>query len=124
MKTKEKVLTTLEVADLYYELSEKGEFDRILTDLYDQNIRSVEPEHSNWQSVQGIGKVKEKAEQWHSMIEVMHGGYTNKPQVAGNFFTCVMGMDATLKDKQRLKMDEVAVFEVQNGRIVLEQFFF
>jgi ketosteroid isomerase-like protein len=124
MKTKEKVMTTKEVADLYYELSENGAFDRIVDDLYDENVRSVEPENSSWQSVQGIAGVREKAAQWHSMIEEMHGGYTNKPQVAGNFFTCTMGMDATLKDNQRLKMDEVAVFEVRNGKIVLEQFFF
>ena len=47
-----------------------------------------------------------------------------KPQVAGNFFVCIMGMDVTIKGQPRMKMDEVAVYEVKDGKIVLEQFFF
>jgi len=54
----------------------------------------------------------------------VHGGYTNAPQVAGNFFSCVMGMDVTLKGQPRMKLDEIAVYEVRDGKIVLEQFFF
>ncbi len=58
------------------------------------------------------------------MVEEMHSGYSTPPIVAGNFFTCTMGMDITLKGQPRMKMDEVAVYEVKEGKIVLEQFFF
>ena len=54
----------------------------------------------------------------------MHGGYTGKPEVAGNFFCLTMGMDVTIKGQPRMKMDEVCVYEARDGKIVLEQFFF
>jgi limonene-1,2-epoxide hydrolase len=122
--TTEKTTTTQEVADRFYELAQQGKFDQIQDELYDENVRSVEPAHSNWQNVQGIDKIKEKAKQWQEMTEEMHGGYTGKPQVAGNFFSWVMGMDVTIKGQGRVKMDEIAVYEVKDGKIVLEHFFF
>ncbi|HEY4656380.1 MAG TPA: nuclear transport factor 2 family protein [Cyclobacteriaceae bacterium] len=124
MTTKVKTMTTQEVADRFYQLAQQGNFDQIQEELYDENVKSIEPAHSNWQNVQGLDKVKEKAKQWQDMTEEMHGGYTNKPQVAGNFFTCIMGMDVTIKGQGRMKMDEVAVYEVKDGKIVLEHFFF
>ena len=124
METIEKTMTTEEVANRFFALSQEGKFDQILDELYDENVRSVEPEGSDWQSVQGLGKVKEKAVQWQSIIEEMHGGYTNKPQTAGNYFVCTMGMDVTIKGQPRSKMDEVALYEVHDGKIILEQFFF
>ena len=54
----------------------------------------------------------------------MHGGFTGAPQVAGNYFSVAMGMDCTMKGAGRIKMDEIAVYEVKDGKIVKEQFFF
>ena len=124
MTTEEKVMTTEEVANRFYELAQEGKFDQIQDELYHEAVRSIEPSHSQWQNVEGLDKVKEKAQQWKSMTEEMHGGYTNQPQVAGNFFVCTMGMDVTVKDQPRMSMDEVAVYEVKDGKIVLEHFFF
>ena len=124
MTTKVKTMTTQEVADRFYQLAQQGNFDQIQEELYDENVKSIEPANSNWQNVQGLDKVREKAKQWQEMTEEMHGGYTNKPQVAGNFFTCIMGMDVTIKGQGRMKMDEVALYEVKDGKIVLEHFFF
>jgi len=124
MTTKTLVMTTQEVADRFYELAQQGNFDKIQDELFDEDAKSIEPSYSNWENVQGLDKIKEKAQKWQAMVEEMHGGYTNKPQVAGNFFVCIMGMDVTVKGQPRMKMDEVAVYEVKDGKIVLEQFFF
>jgi hypothetical protein len=35
-----------------------------------------------------------------------------------------MGVEATMKGQGRVKMDEVAVYEVKDGKIVKEQFFY
>ena len=117
-------MTTQEIADRFYELAQQGKFDEIQAELFDENVKSVEPAHSNWQTVEGLDKVQEKAKQWQASMEEMHGGYTNKPDVAGNFFVCTMGMDVTLKGQPRMKMDEVAVYEVKDGKIILEHFFY
>lgn len=117
-------MTTQEVADRFYALAEQGQFEQILGELYGQDCKSIEPAQSNWQTVEGLDKIIEKGAAWHDMIEEMHGGYTGAPIVAGNFFSCTMGMDVTIKGQGRVKMDEIAVYEVRDGKIVLEQFFF
>ncbi len=117
-------MSTQDVANRFYELAQQGQYDQIQSELYSQDAESIEPENSMWQNVKGLDKIKEKAEHWASMVEEMHGGHCGKPQVAGGFFTCTMGMDVTLKEHGRVKMDEVAVYEVKDGKIVLEQFFF
>ena len=76
------------------------------------------------QSVEGKEAIRKKGEMFNEMIEEMHGGYSREPQVAGNFFSVVMGMDVTMKGAGRMKMDEIAVYEVKDGKIVKEQFFF
>jgi hypothetical protein len=124
MNTIEKTMTTQEVADRFFALSEEGRFDLILDELYHENVKSVEPPGSTWKNVQGLDNVREKAKQWQGMTEEMHGGYTNKPQVAAKYFVCTMGMDVTMKGQPRMKMDEIALYEVREGKIVLEQFFF
>ncbi len=124
MTTAAKTMTTREVADRFYELAEQGNFEQILTDLYDERAKSIEPANSPWQNVDGLESIRAKGTQWQAMIHEMHGGYTNKPDVAGNYFVCTMGMDVTLKGQPRMKLDEVALYEVRNGKIVLEQFFF
>ena len=61
---------------------------------------------------------------WESQIQETHGGYCNEPQVAGKYFTCTMGADITMKGQGRIVMDEVALYEVIDGKIVSEQFFY
>jgi hypothetical protein len=117
-------MTTQEVANRFNELAQVGQFDVILTELFSQDAKSVEPAHSDWQSVQGLDKIIEKGKIWHDMTEEMHSGYTGAPIVAGNFFSCTMGMDVTIKGQGRMKMDEIAVYEVKDGKIISEQFFF
>ena len=58
------------------------------------------------------------------MAEEMHGGYSTTPVVAGFFFTLPMGTDVMMKGAGRVKMDEIAVYEVKEGKIIREQFFF
>jgi hypothetical protein len=117
-------MTTQQVADRFYELSEQNAFDQVQTELYSENAKSIEPAGGIFIDAIGMDAIREKGKQFGEMIEEMHGGYCSKPLVAGNFFTCTMGMDVTLKGQPRMKMDEVAVYEVKDGKIVLEQFFF
>jgi ketosteroid isomerase-like protein len=118
-------MTTQEVANRFYELSQQGAYDVIQTELYSNDAKSVEPAHATFiTNAAGIEAIKEKGRQFNAMIEEVHGGYCGVPVVAGNFFTCAMGMDLTMKGQPRMQMDEIAVYEVKDGKIVLEQFFF
>src|SRR5688572_23411404 len=125
MSTTTAVRTTQEVADRFNELAGKGDWSRIQDELYADNAVSIEPPQSQGlQTVEGKDAIKKKGEQFQEMTEERHGGYSNEPIVAGNFFAVAMGMDATMKGMGRMKMDEIAVYEVKDGKIVKEQFFF
>ncbi len=117
-------MTTQQVADKFYELSQLGAFDKIQTELYSRGAKSIEPAHAPFPNAEGIDAIIQKGKQFNETIAEMHGGYTSAPIVAGNFFSCTMGMDVTFKGQSRTKFDEVAVYEVKDGKIILEQFFF
>jgi hypothetical protein len=94
-----------------------------LTELFCQDAKSIKSEGAAFQTLEGLDAILAKGKQWHEMIEEMHGGYTTAPIVAGNFFACTMGMDVTVKGQPRAAMDEVAVYQVKDGKIISEQFF-
>ena len=125
MSTLEAVMTTQEVANRFHELSQSGQWDKIQEELFAENAKSIEHQDSpGMKSVEGIAAIKEKGKQFGEMVEEMHGGYTSAPVVGGRFFSVAMGMDVTYKGMGRQKMDEIALYEVKDGKIVREQFFY
>jgi hypothetical protein len=125
MSTKEAVRTTQEVADRLSELFKENKWNEAQEELFSEDAESIEPHHAQGlQTVKGLDNIKKKGEQFNSMVEEMHGGYVGEPIVAGNFIAVAMGMDVTFKGMGRNKMDEIAVYEVRDGKIVKEQFFY
>jgi len=121
----EQTKTTTEVAARFNELAKEGKYDQIQDELYADNAVSIEPPTSpGMQSVQSLVAIKEKGKQFNEMVEEMHDGYSTEPVVAGNHFSVAIGMDVTMKGQGRSRMDEIAVYEVKEGKIVKEQFFF
>lgn len=121
----EQVSATHAVASRFNELAQTGQWDKIQDELYATNAVSIEPPGApGLVSVEGLAAIKTKGQQFQAMVEEMHGGYCTEPVVAGNHFSVAMGMDVTMKGAGRMKMDEIAVYEVKEGKIVKEQFFF
>ncbi|AYD48458.1 nuclear transport factor 2 family protein [Arachidicoccus soli] len=116
-------MTTQEIADRFYVLAQEGKFDEIQDELYAQDVKSIEPEGSPWPAVQGMEAIKEKSVQFNEMVEEMYSGFTDKPIVSGNTFACRMGFDAKMKGRERGMMEEIALYQVKDGKIVSEQFF-
>ena len=121
----EQTKTTTEVAARFNELAKEGKYDQIQDELYADNAVSVEPPTSpGMQSVEGLAAIKEKGKQFNEMVEEMHDGYATDPVVAGNHFSVAMGMDVTMKGQGRSRMDEIAIYEVKDGKMIKEQFFY
>lgn len=127
MSTQEAVITTQEVAARFNELSQTGQYGKIQDELYAENAVSIEPEKAlamGMRNAEGLDDIRKKGDTFNSMVEEMHGGYCTEPVLAGNHFSVAMGMDVTMKGVGRTKMDEIAVYEVKDGKITKEQFFF
>jgi ketosteroid isomerase-like protein len=120
-----KIMTTQEVANRFNELAASGNWNAIQDELYADDAVSIEPAQSQGlQTVSGKDAIMQKGVQFQEMVEAMHGGYSKDPVVAGNHFSVAMGMDVTMKGMGRMQMDEIAVYEVKDGKIVKEQFFY
>jgi hypothetical protein len=119
-------MSTQEIANRFYELAQQGQWNDILDKYFSEDASSTEPAHAQGfpTKVQGMENIKAKGKQWAEMVEEAHGGFCKEPQVGGNFFACAMGMDVTLKGQGRQQMDEIALYEVKDGKIISEQFFY
>lgn len=117
-------MTTQEVADKLVGYCKQGQFAEAIADLYGENIVSIEPDGAPTKEVKGLEAVKQKTEQFNNMVEAMHGMEISGPLVADKFFTCAMKMDITFKGAPRSTMEEICLYQVENGKIVREEFFF
>jgi len=116
-------MTTQEIATKFYDYMQQGAFDKIYSELYSENATSEEVAGSDWPKANGMKEIYEKGKKWNESIKEMHGGTTEKPIVGGNYFSCRMTMDFTPKTGQRIKMDELGLYKVKDGKIIEEQFF-
>ena len=57
-------------------------------------------------------------------IEAAHRRYTTQPILASNHFAVGRKVDITVQGYGRIKIDEIMLYEVKDGQIVLEQFFY
>jgi hypothetical protein len=125
MPTLEAVMTTKEVAARLSQLFKEYKWKEAQEELFSPDAESVEPAHSpGLQTVKGLDAIKKKGEEFDSMVEEMHGGWVGEPIVGGNHIAIAMGMDVTMKGAGRMQMDEICLYEVKDGKIVKEQFFY
>ena len=120
-------MNTEQVANRLVELCRRGEFQQAQSELYAQDAVSVEPEGAPGGALgnaRGLDAIREKGKAFDQTYETIHGITVSDPLVAGEFFSIVMGLDATWKQGGRYAMEEICVYRVRDGKIVLEQFFY
>jgi hypothetical protein len=119
-------MTTQEVANRYYELIKMHKYEQIQNELYAPDAVSIEPENdSNLPLVvTGIEDLRKKEGLFFSQVEEMHGGNMSEVIVSTFFFSMMTGMDVTMRGKKRKIKEQICIFEVRNGKIIKEQFFY
>lgn len=118
-------MTTAEIADRLAELCRKGEFQTAQKELYSRDVISVEPEDVPGfdRETKGADAVLEKIRQFESNVEESFGNKVSQPIVAGNAFAFTLDMDIKMKGRDRDTMSEVCVYEVKDGKIASERFY-
>lgn len=119
-------MSTQEVANKWAEYCRTGQTDKAYAELYANNCVSIEMKGAQGfpERAEGMEAIAQKGQQWSEMIETFHGMEIEGPMVAGNYFTATMKMDITMKGMPRRVDEEVAVYQVEDGKIVQEQFFY
>ena len=118
-------MNTQEVAKRWQEMCQNGQNLECINELYAENVVSREmPGVPYGEVLEGKQNVFNKSKEWLENVVEFHGGEISDPVVAENHFTSKMKFDVTFKDRGRQQMEEVCVFEVQDGKITNEQFFY
>ena len=119
-----KTMTTREVADRLVELCRKGLILEAQEELFADDVTSHEPVNSQIPPAIGKEAVLAKGKQFASLIEERRSGSFEDPIIAGEYFSFVCKLDATLKGVGKVVWDEICVFGVKNGKVISEQFFY
>lgn len=116
-------MTTEQVAKNLVSWFNDGQEERCYQELYSPNIVSIEPGGENPVS-NGMEEVVKKGEWWRDNWET-HSSKVSNPIVADNWFSVRFEMDTTHKPSgHRSQIAELGIFQVQDGKIVKEQFFY
>lgn len=116
-------MATSDVAEGLVGLCKTGAFREAIEKYYGDDIVSVEP-MGEPAEVRGLSAVLAKADWWDKSFEI-HGVEVEGPYTNGEYFAVRFKLDATNKmSGERNSMDEIALYEVKDGKIVHERFLY
>ena len=118
------IMTIQEIANRLVELCRKGDFEKAQQELYGSDVISTEPFATPEfeKETKGLKAVITKGKVFTSMVQEMHNLAVSQPLFADNSFAISMTMDVTMKGKERMRMTELCVYEVKDGKIISEIF--
>ena len=117
-------MNTNELAHDFAAMLKNNQSDQAAAKFNADNIVSYEAMDGPMSVCQGKEAVQKKSEWWAANHEV-HNFTTEGPFVNGDQFALRFHVDVTAKESgKRIKMDEIGLYHVENGKIVSERFFF
>jgi hypothetical protein len=118
-------MSTQQIASRLAELCNQGKFEAAQKELFAEDAVSIEQAATADfpKETKGLRAILEKGHKWEANVEQVHSGSASKPLIAGNAFALTLALDVTMKGRGRMKLEEVCVYEVKDGKIASEQFF-
>ncbi|MEM1120973.1 MAG: nuclear transport factor 2 family protein, partial [Bacteroidota bacterium] len=112
-----------EIAHKIVELCRKGDYEAAYKDYFSPDAVSIECD-PRIPDAKGLDAMFAKGGEWAKTTEV-HGAELEGPLVAGSYFSIVFKMDTTDKATGvRSTMEEVALYQVKDGKVINESFFY
>jgi hypothetical protein len=99
-------------------------YEKAYKTYFSPELTSAEPMGVPDREAKGKDAVAKKGMEWHTMMET-HGVTVSEPLVTATHFVLKMSFDVTHKPSgQRMMMEELAVYTVEQGIIIREEFFY
>jgi hypothetical protein len=118
-------LTIQEIVARYEELAKKEKWLEIQDEFFAGNVTSTDPKHSLYFGyAEGKAAVRKKGDDFIKKITDFHGAYTTPAIIGGSHFAVGRGVDITVEGFGRIKIDQIMLYEVKDGKIISEQFFY
>ena len=125
MTTNTTALTNAQIAARFNELAQQEKWFEIQDELFSEDVKSIDPPNSPYFGYsEGKDSVRKKGKDWVKRIEAAHKLYTTAPVVAGNHFAVGREVDITVNGHGRIRINQIMLYEVKDGRIISEQFFY
>ena len=120
-----KAMTTQDVASRFNELAQQEKWFDLQDELFADNVKSIDPPNSPYFGyAEGKVAVQQKGKNFVSRITDIHQKFTTEPVVGGNHFAVGREVDITVEGHGRIQINEIMLYEVKNGKIISEQFFY
>ncbi|WP_160114766.1 SnoaL-like domain-containing protein [Aquimarina sp. AU474] len=113
-----------EIANSLVDLLRQKKFLDAQVQLFTIDAISLEPELYKQRSVFGLDAMIIKEKRFLSNIKKWNHFTISEPLLSLDHFTIHMITDVTLKNEERIHIDEIIVYEVESGKIIKEQFFY
>jgi ketosteroid isomerase-like protein len=117
-------MDTAAIANDFVKMCQAGNMDGAGEKYWSPDIISIEPMPGDMQEAKGLDAVNAKGEWWYTNHEI-HSVKVSGPYVSGDQFIVRFEMDITAKATgTRMQMDEVGIYDLKDGKIVRESFFY
>jgi hypothetical protein len=118
-------MTTQDVATRLVDLCRNGKVEEAKEELFAPGIISIEPyEGLLPKEAKVMDAIRKKAELFVSKVEDFYGSTISEPVVAGDYFSLAWNTDLQMKGEARKTNSELCVYNVKDGKIVSEEFFY
>ncbi len=119
------MMTTKEVANKLVAMCREGKVEEAKLEFFTEETVSTEPKEGLLpKETKGLKAIQDKATLFISHVAEFYGSTITEPVVAGDFFSIGWDTDLQMKGEKRQSMNELCVYEVKEGKIVSERFFY
>lgn len=118
-------MTTEEIANRLITYCRKCDWEGAQKELYANDAKSIEPYATPEfeKETTGLDAIIAKGHKFNTLVEKMHSIEVSEPLVAEKSFVFTITMDMTMKGYGRMKMPELCVYKVKDGKVISEEFF-
>lgn len=117
-------MTTITIANKLVELLREKKILEAQQQLFATDAINQEPDMYKEKSVAGLEAMIQKEKRFLLYIKKWNHFEVSEPLVSKDHFSIRMITDVTMVNNDNVVIDEVVVYEVREGKIVKEQFFY
>ncbi len=119
-------MTNQQIATRLHELVQQGAYNTAYDELFSPDAKAIEPPLAGMGlgEVQGIAAVKAKVAQLGAAVAELTSREMSPPIVADRHIAFTNIVKGKQQDGSDFYLSEVCLYEVQDGKIVSEQFFY
>ena len=119
-------MTNQEIANRLHELVDAGDYFTAYDELFSSEVVAKEPQLAEMglAEVRGLEQVKNKVATLSDGVESLLSRKLSEPIVTDRHIAFTNDVKAKMKDGNDFHISEICLYEVENGKIISEQFIY